>query len=441
LFDLINKEYPELDSVKLKKEKVYEKMFPGKKFKDSTLRLLMFYLYECCEKFIIFSKVRVNKLLESDLLARGLIDRGLTKETEKVLKNYDNLIEAQLIKNERFFRYKYLHSSLSVHLNEITYPGRYEKYLTGDSIDRIVKNLTNYYLLSLLKYYTVVLHVNEMYKSEIDVHSLKELIGTFKPSQFRESPLIEMYYYASLMLEEPSEETNYFKLKEILMREEEKIDNDSLVDLYINLENYCVRRGREGKSKFDRELFEVYNMEIEKKVYVQGTIMTHQFYKSAVLTALVVNEISWAERFIEEYKNELAEQYRDAVYCYCCARLEHSRRNFDKSLSYLSKVKTDEIYLKTEAKLFFAVIYYELNIDDSLISLLDTMRHFFKNDRFMADERKYFFWDFVKILNKIIAAKNKGSNENLMDIKEMIDSKEKLFLKNWLREKVTGLEK
>ena len=114
------------------------------------------------------------------------------------------------------------------------------------------------------------------------------------------------------------------------------------------------------------------------------------FYKSTATTAILVNEPEWAENFIEKYRDELLPDYRDSAYYHCYARIYIYRKNYNKALDFLSKVRTDEIYLKTESRLLFAVVYYELGIEDSLHYLLDTMRHFFKNDKYMADDRNMF---------------------------------------------------
>jgi hypothetical protein len=326
-------------------------------------------------------------------------------------------------------------------LRERQHAGRYEKYVAGSAFGDLIKFLTDHYLIRILRLYTVMLNINELYKTDYDKQQFKDILGIFSEHHFKATPLLEMYYYASKMLEEPEDETYYFRLKELLHSEEDVLDHDTMVDLYINLENYCVRKGRVGGSKFDRELFDIYNMEMAKKVYLQGGYMTHYFYKSAATTGLIIREFDWVERFINDYKKELQADCRDAAFYHCYARLEISRGNFSNALEYLSKIKTDEIYLKTETKLLFAVVFYETGIDDSLSSLLDTMRHFFKNERFMVEARKQFYWDFVKILNKLLSQKLKNNSPGtLAEINKMISAKERLFLKTWLLEKADELE-
>jgi len=439
LFDVIKKSYPKLDSGNLEKEKVFKKIFPGEKFRDNTLRLLMFYLYENAKQFIEVNALKNDKLSSNIFLVRDLIGRNLIKEAEKSLKdNYEEL-EGIKLKNEIYFWNKYLSDEEMISIQERQFAGRYEKYMTGTLLEDLHKNLTDHYLLRTLRRYTVVLNTNEIYKTNFDLQSYRDIINIFDSEYYKDAPLIEMYYYASKMLELPDEENNFYKLREIVLKEEANIDRNSLLDLYINLENYCVRKGRLGLRKFDRELFEIYKVEIDKKLYKQDRFMPHLFYKSVLTTALMIKEFEWAVNFMEQFKSEMITEYRDSVYYHCYARFEMARSNFEKALEYLSKVKIDEIYLKTETKLMLAVIFYEMGIDDSLGSLLDTLRHFFKNDQFMAEDRKNFYWDFVRILNKVNSIKNKPETNGLFEIKQLISSKEKIFHKQWLLEKTEAM--
>jgi len=439
LYNVIKKSYPNLDSNSLEKEKVFKKIHQGDTFRDSTLRLLMFYLYECAKQFLQVNQLRSDKLHSNIYLARDLIDRNMLKEAEKVLKENYEILDKIKLKSETYFWNKYLSDTETLSIQEKLFAGRYEKYMTGKVIEDLHKNLTDDYLLRTLRRYTIVLNTNEIYKSNFNLQFFKNIIDIFDKEYYKDAPIIEMYYYASKMLECPDDEENFYKLKELLQKEELNIDKETLIDLYINLENYCVRRGREGKTKFERELFEIYKLEIEKKLYRHDNYMPHLFYKSVITNAQMINEFEWAERFIEEYKHEIIPDYRDSVYYHCYARIEIAKKNFEKALEFLSKVKVDEIYLKTETKLLLAVIFYEMGIDDSLASLLDTLRHFFKNDQFMAEERKNFYWDFVKILNRLNSVRSKSEVNGLTEIIKQIDMKEKLFLKPWLKEKTRAL--
>jgi hypothetical protein len=90
----------------------------------------------------------------------------------------------------------------------------------------------------------VVLNINVIYKTNFDLEHFKKILGVFDKEYFKDTPLLELYYYASKMLEDPANEQFYFDFKNLLVKEEDNIEKDTLLDLFINLENYCVRKGR-----------------------------------------------------------------------------------------------------------------------------------------------------------------------------------------------------
>ena len=439
LYKYIKKSYPDLDSPALEKEKVFSRIYKGEKFRDSTLRLLMFYLYECSKQFLQIKRFRDNEINANFFLIRELRERDLTREAERVIKENTKNINSLKQGDETLFFYKYQNDDEMLTLQEKQYAGRYEKYMTGKVVEDLLKNLTDHYLLKTLKHYAAVLNTNEMYKTDFKIDYFKNILSVFKLDYFKNSPVLEMYYYACMILEHPEHENSFYELKRLVISSQDSLNRDTMLDLFINLENYCVRRDREGKHKFNNELLEIYKYELEKKSYLHGKYMEHYFYKSVVATALLAQEIEWTEKFVNDYKKELLPEYRDPVYFHCCAKIEIVKKNFDKALELLSKSKFDEIYIKTESKLLVAVIYYEQGIEDSLNSLLDTMRHFFKNDRFMADERKNFYWDFVKILNKLVSLRNKTDKSAIFEIQNNVNQTPKLHLKNWLQEKINEI--
>jgi len=168
--------------------------------------------------------------------------------------------------------------------------------------------------------------------------------------------------------------------------------------------------------------------------------MSQNFYKNILQNAAELKEFEWADNFIESYKNELRSDYRDAAYCYCKAFLEAEKNNYEDSLDYLSRLQTDELYLKIDVRLLQARLYYELNEYDVLLSSIDSTRHFLKDNKFIAENRKAQYSTFIKSLSALNNAQLKKDEYKIKELKENILKADDLQWKDWFVKKVEELE-
>ncbi len=439
LFEIIKKSYPNLNANSLNKEKAFAKLFPGEKFKDNTIRLLMFYLYEIAEKYIVISKTMRDNFSVKEKLLWSYTDRNLLKEGEKIAREIEMDFKKVTVKDETYYMNRFLHEFEYLGLLDRIYMGKYEKYFTRNHVESALRNLTYYYLARALRFYTIIINIQKILRVDFDFKFFERIMNGINIDDYKDSPVILIYYSAAMALQKPDDENYYYQLKDYTRKYEQSLDIDSLTDIFVNLENYCIRKSRLGKIQFDKELLEIYKLELEKGLYLQHSRMSHHFYKSVVVTALDLKEFDWAIEFIEKYKDEVVDEFRDSAYYFCLSRVELKRKNFEKSLEHLSKVRTDEIYMKTETRLMQGVLFYELNLDDSLNSLTDTLRHFFKNQKFIAEDRLNFYHDFVKFLSKLNSLKYKPNPDESQKLLAQIQAKEKIHMKKWLIEKASEL--
>ncbi|HQY20177.1 MAG TPA: hypothetical protein PLX80_04950, partial [Ignavibacteria bacterium] len=62
LYDIIIKFHPEFDNESLSKQIIFEKLFPGKKYNDTSLRVLTHYLTDLAQKYLGYKRFEKNKL-------------------------------------------------------------------------------------------------------------------------------------------------------------------------------------------------------------------------------------------------------------------------------------------------------------------------------------------------------------------------------------------
>ena len=439
LYDAIRKAYPNFEQEKLTKENLFSSIFPGRKFNDNTLRLLIHYLYEKAKEFITHSRLRKETFRYTEVLLNELLDRQLYNESGKTLKKVIFELGKSDYKDAEYFQYKFVMEYEKLYYFQKIHQSKYEKYFTKSNIETPFKNLTNYFFLKVLTFYSIVLNTKILYNIDIDTVLFEKLFSNFDYELFNDSPLIQIYYNIILVLT-TDEEKYFYTIKELMLKHEKSLVPMRLYDIYINLENYCRRNIRAGVIKFKREFFEIMKLDLEKKIYKVEPYMSQNFYKNILQNAAELKEFEWANNFIESYKDELRADYREAVYCYCKAFIEAEKNNFEKSLDYLSTLKTDELYLKIDVKLLQARLYYELNEYDGLNSAIDTTRHFLKSNKFIAENRRVQFSTFIKFLSALNNARLKKDEYKTKELKENILKAEELQWKDWFVKKVEELE-
>ena len=432
LFEVIRKNYPDFEADKIEKEKVFRKLFPGKQYKDSTMRLVMFYLVEVVEKFIAYNRFTNDTILYAENLLEEQLERGLYKEFEKNIEKINKEIEKTPFKNEDYYENRFIFKNLYLDYISNFVGGKYEKYIGKEDIEFVSNNLTYYYLIRIFKFYSVTLNTMNLYNIKIDTAQFENVIKNLYEESHTEVPLINIYFNAVMALLKPEDEKYYYKLKELVFANENILDTNTLSDIYINLENYCHRKGRTGVTKFNKESIEIYKRELDSKVCFSNGIMPDAFYKSFAVTACTLEEFDVAREFIQKYKNTLKENSREALYYFALSFLEGELKNYGEALKHLAKIKAEDVYLKMDIRSLQSRIYYSLVWTLPLQSLLDTFKKTVQNNKLIPETRKNMYLSFIKYINQLNNIREKKDFKGIKQLKESLENEEYFPYKLWL---------
>jgi len=83
--------------------------------------------------------------------------------------------------------------------------------------------------------------------------------------------------------------------------------------------------------------------------------------------------------------------------------------------------------------------YYELNLTENVLSLIDSYRHFLRTDKTISVERKSTYRSFVNITIKLLEARTTGKKSLLTYIESRLRDKKNISNRQWLNEKVSEL--
>lgn len=439
LFDIIRKHYPEFTGEEISKENIHKKLFPGKVFNDSNLRVLVHNLNELAKKFIGYRNFESNNFEYDFSRFIGLMNKQQFSFLDKTISSLKNDLENYRFSAESHYYYRFRLEYENIFYLSISHIGNFERFLEKADLEKVFYYLSSFYYLNSMRLYINILNLKLIYNKNFNTDPFEKMITLIDKSIFTDNPVIEIYYGIIKLFDEGVQDSFFFRIKEILGQIKNTLHVDDLREIYINLTNYCNRKITAGVLNFRKEKLEIYKEENEFKLYAVNGFMPTVYYKNLVILALSLDEYSWVKDFIHSYKNELPPDSKENFYNYCMALYEFDMKKFDRSLEFLSKIKYDELYLKYDSKILQLMIFFETGEEESLISSLEAYRHFLTNNKLLPENKKELYTNFYKYFSRIFNSKIKNDKLEPGRIKDSIPSDMKIFNKDWLIRKIDEL--
>lgn len=439
LFDYLKKCYPAFEAEKISKEFVHKKIFAGAEYNDDFMRMLLFGMTKLAEEYLAFLRMKSSEWEMKALLIRELNERHLDKSVDKALKKTLTDIEKTQKKTSDWYFFKYKMQYENVSYLRRKYLNRFDKFLKEAPLSDLHKEFTAYYLITILKMHVFLLNTRKIFKTDKNISSFEQVIDTLDKEFLKETPLIEVYYNLTMLLH-TDEEEYYFNLKKKMSDFERSIDSNDMLELLINVQNYCSRRIRIGDTEFGKELFYLYKLEIEGDYYQHYGYLHDVLYKGLIEIGMEIGEDDWVKKFAVDYKKHLQPEIEEDVFLYGQAVISFSGGNYETALEHLSRIKLYDIHSKIEVKELSAKIYFEMKLEDMLFSLTDTFRHLLTNSKVLSDYRKTSYFNFIKYIKKLYKMNLKPERGDIAEIRQMIKNEKLLENRLWLIRKIGDME-
>lgn len=438
LFDYLRKLYPSFNSDAIKKETIYSSIFPGAEYNDGFMRTLMFNLTDLAERFLAYKGFCSSPLAKDRFLLHELNEKDCEKLIERKIKEILKKLNKILIQNSDYYFYRVMIEYEAFYFLNSKYIDKIEKVINRPEIEDMYDNITNLFFIHAIKHYVFYLNRHNLYHIDFKPVLFENIFKFTDPKYLHKNPVVSLYYNILMLYLKEDDITNYYNAKQKVAESEYIITKRELMWVYTNLQEYCNKMISKGRQGFLRELFSIHKIKIEKNIYAWRE-MPAKFYFGVVNTALKLKEYDWALNFIEKYKCELSSKVQNNVYYNSLALYEFSKKNFELSLELISKVKYIEIYQKTDVRCLVAKLYYELEMDEMLISHIDAFRHFLMHDKLFSQEKKEYYSNFVKTVNNLFMLRNKCNKEGVYLLAEKLSTVTDVFEKEWLLEKIEEL--
>ena len=229
---------------------------------------------------------------------------------------------------------------------------------------------------------------------------------------------IMTYYYTLKINTDPEDEATYRKLKQILFTNPGIYSKPELHSLFRSIESYCARKVNAGRRDYYLEMFDCYNLQMKSGFYKvdSSSPLTSIRFRNTYLTALRSGNTKWAVDFISEFENEIINQggrnVVDMAYSHCL----FEAGEYEKALQKLSKIRTNELYLKFDVRNIALMCHYELGNTETVLSQARSYLQFIRNNEDLPADYAEKSQRFASCLQGLVLLKEKKDIAGLEDL-------------------------
>jgi hypothetical protein len=425
----------------LNRENLFNELYPGKKYREGTIVNLLSGLYKLFEAYVAQELFEAESFTKERYLLKGLSSRKLDKFAFKNYRDTVNKMEATAIRDADYFHSR--HELEYQYMTFLSSNDRGYNNLGKETIQNYNDKLIEYIIVWLLSVYAFMMNQKKYVRDDnFDLSFIELIFNYLNESSFQRVPTISIYFNLLKLINE-DDERHYFKLKELLSANPDILGSNERRNLYINMLNFCTFKTRvSGVNRFTEEAFKLLKFIIENKIYIteDNTKLDHILYLSTVETGLNVKEFDWVENFINQSREDLSDENKDNTYNLCYALFYFSRKNYGKSLDYLSKVQRMYAFFNLQINTLTLQNYYELNLYDNSFSLIDSYKHYLKENLEIPAFNRARTKDFLNTVNKLLKIK---CHKLKFDPSEFDLSREEfknILKKRWIIEKINEIQ-
>lgn len=416
----------ELDRVAL-----YKYVYGGKSsYSDVKLRVYLSKLTKLIEKYIIVKQLDDYPYAELNLLTGYYSEHHLAKNTA-VFFNNKPVTHFESYEEYLFYEYQYALRKLDYINLEYANDGERMK----DQFEIVMNSQKVLSQFQTLKSLCDFSSLTQKYKLTRDNAYENSLIENLKNSQNELDDIFKAYLIVFSLFNENSED-KFYELKEIVLNSQQITYEKNVRALLAHFQNFCVRYFNSGQSKFLVDLLDSYKFSL--RYYKNSGDLDSVNFRNIVYCALQLNEIEWAESFVESYHKTVNESDKGNAYNFNLARIGFEKKDYKSAMRLLLRVTYEDSFYASSARILLIKCYYELNDEMPLVSCCASLNQFLRRSKDFTKQRvdnNLHFIQFVKSLQNNRLKNNKTLFRNLL---ERID-KSTVVEKDWLKQKVSEI--
>ncbi|GEM_PF-6856737 len=421
------------DEVVLPTEKFFQTNFFDKPQSAKVIGNLFADLYKYLEEFLRWQKINA----EANNYVKDKLQIEIFKE-RKLDDWFYSKIEKTTIKIEA--APKDMHSFLK--LFELKYAA-YFKFSTEKQRQGIMKllsegllNLDSFYIAAKLKYALEIKSITNSNQIDTIDNWLIDYILKQYWQKVEEDAYLSVYHLMFQLVDNKSD-SKYFHLKNEFLNRRYFFSTEDQFIILMALLNFITQKIRAGGLEFRKEALELYKIGVEDKTIIINNEIGAVLFFNIINVACVMNEIKWAEQFLENYSIYLNNKDKTEIKKLAKGIIYFEKKEFDEVLVQLRDIRFKNIFYETRARVLIIRSLIEQAVDKAIIRAeCDAFSQSLRRNELLADTLLIAYKNFVR-LTRMIFVNTKTTKEQLVNF--LIN--EKLFVyKIWLQKKVDNFK-
>ena len=354
------------------KSALFQAIYGDQPYEDHRMRMLASMLLKLIERYLVVRSVEDQELEYKTRLAAVFRKRNLPRHLETTLRQLEELQEKGDYRNAEFYDYRF---RAEFERYQYAAANRRTDHL---NLQDLADQLDLAYMARKLRQTCFSLSHQAVYRTEYRFGLIQELLAYIDQENWQRIPAVGIYYHCYLALVHPEEEEHFLAFRRQIREFGHQFPPFEIRNLYLLAINYCIKKYNAGDKAYLEEELQLYREGLEKGYLLINDHISRFTFRNVVTIGLIMKEYDWVERFIEEYRDRLEDEYRESMYSFCRANLEYERKQYDKALQLLQKSEYRDLLLNLAAKTLLLRIFFELGEYALLDSHLEAMRSFIR---------------------------------------------------------------
>ncbi len=440
-YNAVKPHFPEFN---LTKEELYSSIYPGKQYNEKTIKNLFTDTFKLAKDFLAYNNFRENRSTFSNYLAEALLSKNMESEYNKSAERSLELLNEMRPGSEDYFlNLRRYHQHMMIHSKSV-YKNKNESFHIQSSIEALLvlllKDLSN---VLVNKELSVYLNIHDQQSRLLELFfenfEIDNFMLGFKEMKDGYYPFVAFRYYLYKDLGAGDDLTWFYRLKDVVLENFDKFSAETQFEATWAVINSCAMTSRRSIPEMRRESFEMLKLQLSKELHIapgSSHYLTPAF-NQLLTEALYFREFDYIENVISVHSEELEPGIRDDMRNWGYASLYFEKGEYEKALSHASKINFKESNFKVQSKFLLFKLFYEMELTEQAISILNTSLHALKLEDLSPEVKARYEKSFRNGISLTRLQSNPSIEEKEMLARKI--EKENFIGKKWMQGKLKSM--